>query len=176
MEHGVLKQLTKTHCVSITTQYYKGKIVDIGEGTVVDVRFEDGDMAYDQSLRHMTRFVSYTEGEIVEAKEFPDDDSYHICKIVKVYPDDMVLVEFDISGGRYKIPHAFIRRVKQEQDLEKNLGKGFKVGDDVLAPFQGSEEIYRGKIIKKNRDGTFNVLFDDGDVTENLSKRDLEEL
>ena len=41
--------------------------------------------------------------------------------------------------------------------------KGMSKGDAVEAKLKGWTKYYKGKITRVNRDGTFDILFDDGD-------------
>ena len=61
-----------------------------------------------------------------------------------------------------------IRRSKRLRS-SKNISNSDSKGDRVEAKLEGWTKYYKGTITKENRDGTFNVLFDDG---ERFSKVD----
>jgi hypothetical protein len=53
---------------------------------------------------------------------------------------------------------------------------GYKAGDKVEARCKGSTKYYAGKIKSDNRDGTFDVLFDDGDRDRMVPERSIKKL
>ena len=61
-----------------------------------------------------------------------------------------------------------VRRSKRLRG-SKNFSSSDSKGDRVEAKLEGWNKYYKGTITKENRDGTFNVLFDDG---ERFSKVD----
>merc|ERR1712196_370680 len=47
---------------------------------------------------------------------------------------------------------------------------GFEINDKVEARFGGRSRWFKGKITRKNRDGTFDILYNDGDCERNVKK------
>jgi len=63
-----------------------------------------------------------------------------------------------------------------QKPSKKNAGKGeqatlsaeFEVGERITGDFKSHGKHYPGKIARVNRDGTFNIHFDDGDKEDNV--------
>lgn len=95
-----------------------------------------------------------------------DDGQFHRGKVVKVNPDDT----FDLvmeDGGQHNsnVSYTDLRRSDKDQSIELN------VGTRVLARFQGGQQRFAGVITKMQRDGTFDILYDDGDFEEHVQRK-----
>ena len=85
---------------------------------------------------------------------------------MKVNPDDT----FDLvmeDGGQHNsnVSYTDLRRSNKDQSIELN------VGTRVLARFQGGIQRFAGVITKMQRDGTFDILYDDGDFEEHVQRK-----
>ncbi len=89
---------------------------------------------------------------------------YRDCKILKILSNDFVRVRCDGYNSAEKLHQRFLRRY--------NVAN-FKVGDTVECPYKDNG-YFRGTITQANNDGTFNILFDDGDREWNVPASDLD--
>jgi hypothetical protein len=143
-------------------EFYKGQIVSVHEGTIVDVLYSDGEIDKGLDQSHVKGFVPYYEGESVEVKRSADGP-FLPAVVTGIISETAIYVRMNDNNKRRKVNHSNVRRVKQ-----------FKVGDPVFAPFNNSDKFFPAKIVKENADGTVNLLFDDGDKENNVEKRVLE--
>merc|ERR1719440_147141 len=60
--------------------------------------------------------------------------------------------------------------------MDSDMEEGFRVGDKVEARFKGGTRWHPGRITEKNRDGTFDVRFEDGDEERRVESRNIREL
>ena len=82
-------------------------------------------------------------------------------------------VKFDNGKSERQVPHEYVRRPGSELS-------NFEVGEHVLAKFGGKFKKYPAKITHVHRDGTFDLVYDDGDTENNVDanlvfKKDNEE-
>ncbi|GFH48196.1 hypothetical protein CTEN210_04672 [Chaetoceros tenuissimus] len=143
-------------------EFYKGQIVSVQEGSIVDVLYSDGEIDKGLDQSHVKAFVPYYEGESVEVKR-STDGAFLPAVVTGIISETAIYVRMNDNNKRRRVDHSNVRRVKQ-----------FKVGDPVFAPFNNSGEFFPAKIVKENADGTVNLLFDDGDKENNVEKRVLE--
>ena len=143
-------------------EFYKGQIVGVQEGAIVDVLYADGEIDKGLDQSHVKAFVPYHEGELIEVKRTADG-TFLPALVTGIISETEIYVRMNDNNKRRRVDHSNIRRVKQ-----------FKVGDPVFAPFNDTGEFFAAKIVKENADGTVNLLFDDGDKQNNVEKRVLE--
>ena len=115
------------------------------------MKYFDGEIDENLAPHHMTRFKPYYIAEKVEVKT-STSGRFFPAEIIKIFSNENVEVRIIHNSKKVKVPFVWIRRVKP-----------FAVGDIVGCPFEGSEEKFRGTVVKENDDGTFDVLFDDND-------------
>ncbi|GFH48193.1 hypothetical protein CTEN210_04669 [Chaetoceros tenuissimus] len=142
-------------------EFYKGQIMDVQEGNIVDVLYSNG-LYNELDQSHVKAFVPYYEGESIEVKRSVDG-AFLPAVVTGIISETAIYVRMNDNNKRRRVDHSNVRRVKQ-----------FKVGDPVFAPFNDSGEFFPAKIVKENADGTVNLLFDDGDKENNVEKRVLE--
>ena len=85
--------------------------------------------------------------------------------------DRLGIVEHVHRDGSYTIRHAKGDRDKHilQQHIQKlSVAHRFRVGDKVMAHFGGDLHAFPGKIKKANKDGTYNIKYDDGDSEKNV--------
>jgi len=134
------------------------KIVDIVEGSVIEVEYADGEIGIDLSPLHMKKFTPYSIGERVETRTTSAaGGEFFRCEIIDVFPDDKCEVRLLDNGRRLKVPQSWMRR-----------SKSFAMGDIVTCPYKGTTQFFWGRIMKVNADGTYDVKFDDGDEEFNV--------
>jgi hypothetical protein len=148
------------------TDYYKGKIISIKEGSSVEVVFDDGDRDTHFEPSDLKKFVPYVVGERVQVKESVDG-VYLPAKITRIYPEgrDVLNAVFLDTRRRVKVPSSFVSRVET-----------FEVGEFVEAPFEGSEDYFMATVVNMNADGTIDLHYDDGDESFQVNTRNLRKL
>jgi hypothetical protein len=132
-------------------EYYKGEIVNIREGSIVDVKYADGEIDVDLEPHHLSKFVPYSIGERVQVKVFPNGD-YIEAKILNGTSEDVVKARLMESRRIVTVTQGWIRRIKR-----------FFVGDVVGAIMDEDEDVSMATVIKENTDGTVNIEFEDGE-------------
>merc|ERR1719502_37734 len=55
--------------------------------------------------------------------------------------------------------------------MDSDMEEGFRVGDKVEARFKGGARWHPGRITEKNRDGTYDVRYEDGDEERRVESR-----
>ena len=173
---------------------YAGKIVkDNGDGTY-EVLFDDGDVdgavrlirAVEEDQASAKKSDEATPPEASE----PDSADAHPAASASSEDTNRAGPLFSVGqaietrhGGKKKFYPGTISGVNddgtfdvkyEDGDSEKSVSGDlisavacagdFKEGQKVKAPFQSKGDLYAGKIVKDNGDGTYEVLFDDGDV------------
>ena len=119
------------------TKYYKGKITRVNRDGTFDILFDDGDRK------------SKVDAKLIrslERKKKMSSKSKRGKSKGKRSDDDSDDNSDDDSDA---------------DDAED--AKGMSKGDAVEAKLKGWTKYYKGKITRVNRDGTFDILFDDGD-------------
>ena len=145
----VLGDIVDAQYKGLHNEYYKGKIVGIGEGATIEVQYADGEQ--DQNLQpwHLHKFIPYTVGETLEV-ETPEDGSFWPGKVLHIYENnDVVIVT---SEGNVRVPPSKLKRVK-----------AFKVGDIVGASFRESDGDFMATVVKKHIDNTVDLHFHYGE-------------
>eukprot|EP01083_Nonionella_stella_P002470 7127_1 len=164
---GKLGDSVEVQYGGIHNEYYKGKIVKIREGSHIDIQYIDGEIDDGLAPKHLRKFEPYAKGEQVQCRtEY--QEMYRNCITDKVVTNDNAYIIFEGQRSRTRLAQKFIRRY--------NVGETFKVGDAVISPFQGSDELFKGIITEDNKDGTYNILFDDGDRDYHVPAFELERL
>ena len=76
---------------------------------------------------------------------------------------------FDDGDRKRDVPSSLIRSLEERRKSSSNRRKkssddiSISKGDRVEAKLKGWTKYYKGKITRENRDGTYDILFDDGD-------------
>ena len=90
--------------------------------------------------------------------------------------DDSGKIERGVKASRLAMPPptSSIRARDEINEMKSNDGDiVFFVGEKVECPNRGSRELYRGKIVKDNSNGSYKVLFDNGDEDESVPERSM---
>ena len=128
--------------------------------------------------------VSISKGDRVEAK-LKGWTKYYKGKITKENRDGTYDILFDDGERKSKVDAKLIKSLETKTKKTKkktNRGHGsdsdddddndsdddkedvsISKGDRVEAKLKGWTKYYKGKITKENRDGTYDILFDDGE-------------
>ena len=104
--------------------------------------------------------VGFGEGDRIEAR-FEGKDEWYEGKIIKAHSNGTFDVLYDDGDEEKGVERRLIR----------DLANGFEEGDRVQVRFEGKGEWYEGKITDARSDGTFDVLYEDGDTEERVEQR-----
>jgi len=146
-------------------KFSKGEIARVnGDGTF-DVDFDDG-CKERRVLETNIKILDEEEpkllrkGDRVKAK-FRGGRKMYNGTIERVLPGGLSDVKFDDGDFERGIPIQDIQKV--DDDFDGNNKGDFRIHDRVEALYKNGRKYYPGKITKVNRDGTFAILYDDGD-------------
>eukprot|EP00557_Chaetoceros_sp_GSL56_P003301 CAMPEP_0176499164 /NCGR_PEP_ID=MMETSP0200_2-20121128/12761_1 /TAXON_ID=947934 /ORGANISM="Chaetoceros sp., Strain GSL56" /LENGTH=1000 /DNA_ID=CAMNT_0017897525 /DNA_START=94 /DNA_END=3096 /DNA_ORIENTATION=+ len=155
----VLGDIVEAQYNGIYNEYYKGKIVKIKEGSIVDVEYTDGELDLSLEPHHLRKFVPYTVGEEVQVKA-STNEQYLDAEIIKIISsssdsnDDQLIVRLVENQKKLMVSTGSVRRIKK-----------FFVGDVVeFVPDGEDEYMFRATVVKENVDGTVNIKFEDGET------------
>ena len=119
--------------------------------------------------------VSLSKGDRVEAK-LKGWTKYYKGKITRENRDGTYDILFDDGERKSKVDAKLIKSLEKKKTKKKTRrGRDFdseddddddvslSKGDRVEAKLKGWTKYYKGKITRENRDGTYDILFDDGE-------------
>ena len=120
--------------------------------------------------------VSLSKGDRVEAK-LKGWTKYYKGKITRENRDGTYDILFDDGERKSKVDAKLIKSLEKKTNQDKTRrGRdsdsedddddddvSLSKGDRVEAKLKGWTKYYKGKITRENRDGTYDILFDDGD-------------
>jgi len=142
-------------------RWYPAKIWKIRCGSYFDVSYLQGGFDFGLAKESIVQFKQYTIGETIEARKRGQDDSWQKARVVRIVTKNTVEVKY-ADGNVDKLAHLFLRRFDHR----------FMLGDDVAC--RGRRQgWFRARIIKYNKDGTLNVLFEKGSMKYNVHEADL---
>lgn len=159
----VLGDIVEAQYNGIYNEYYKGKIINIREGAIIDVEYSDGERDLNLEPQHLRKFIPYYVGERVETKVFQNGD-FVDAQIVNIRSDDKVVARLMESHKLVTVPQGWIRRVKR-----------FLVGDIVGILLEDDDEIFMATVVKENKDGTVNIEYEDGELQSHVALSSLRE-
>merc|ERR1711871_1472581 len=128
----------------------------------------------------------------VEAR-YQGRTKYYPGKILRARISGKYDIAYDDGGREMQVSRDMIRVLNEEQDghavrkgddADKDderkdsseANSGLSEGDKVEARCKGSKKHYPGKIFMDNRDGTYDVKFDDGDRDREVPKSSIKKL
>lgn len=162
----VLGDVVEAQYNGIYNEYYKGKIVQIREGSMIDVEYMDGEQDLSLEPHHLTKFVPYSVGEQVQVKVHPNGN-FLDAQIVKILSDDddRIVARLEDSRKKVKISQGWVRRVKT-----------FLIGDIVgVVSDEEDDDMVMATVVKENSDGTVNIEFEDGEIMLHVDVMSLRE-
>ena len=121
----------------------------------------------DGELERSSSGAGFKRGEAVEAR-FRGKAKFYAGRVLRVKPNGMCDIRYDDGDTEYDVRPSLIRkkggRASPRRATEEAEDEAvFEVGEDVEARFQGKAKFYAGKITRKNRDGSYDVRYNDGD-------------
>jgi hypothetical protein len=114
----------------------------------------------------------FPPGTEVEAR-FGGEAKFYPGKIEKVNGDGTYGILYADGDSEESVARSMIRAVANPSTSDLTLGTAgdkVAVGTAVEARFGGEERYFPGKIEKANADGSYEVLFDDGDREANVGR------
>ena len=167
-------------------KYYKGKITRVRQDGTFDIKYDDGDVEFGKreseirSLeddrrdrdRDSPRRGKLEEGMKVEA-DYKGKGKYYKGKITRVRQDGTFDIKYDDGDVEFGKRESEIRSLEDDRrDRDRDSPRRGKLeeGMKVEADYKGKGKYYKGKISRDNRDGTFDIKYDDGD--EEFGKRE----
>merc|ERR1712227_1165888 len=102
---------------------------------------------------------------IVEAR-YGGKSEYYPGKISRVNADGTLDILYDDGDTERRVRASLIRPLVISDDVGTASAENgdLKRGDIVEARYGGKAKYYPGKISRVNADGTFDILYDDGDT------------
>ncbi|GFH43922.1 hypothetical protein CTEN210_00396 [Chaetoceros tenuissimus] len=140
----------------------------------------------DQSLTSMMKVKNQTTrkafeiGDEIEAR-YKGKSKYYPGKISRVRFDGSYDIMYEDGDREIGVSKDLVRprEVKEEfkqqahlnqEDEEHEGKKKFSIGDEVEVRYKGKSKFYPGKISRSRFDGTYDVLYNDGDRELGVSK------
>ena len=142
-------------------KYYDGKISKVHADGTLDIDYDDGD----KDLNLEQRFVKLQEVPTEEKANTNTSSMYNDG-------DRDIGVSKDLVRPReVKEELQQQSHLNQEDEKHENADmKKFTIGDEVEARYKGKNKFYPGKISRARFDGSYDVLYDDGDRELGVSK------
>jgi len=143
--------------------WYPGRIQAINDDGSYTVKWDDPDGGPEtddlvpSSLKKVIIFRDYVVGDDVRAMS-PDDSRWYPGSVAGINEDGTFKVKWDDADGGEEtndVNPEFMRKVI--------VFKDYKKGDVVDAKFPDDGNMYSAKVTKANKDGTFEVKWDDSD-------------
>ena len=103
--------------------------------------------------------IKFSEGDKVEAR-YRGREKWYPGKIDRDHCDGTYDILYDDGEKETKV-QADLIRIKPESSSSSDIK--FSEGDKVEARYRGSEKCYPGKIDRDHCDGTYDIMYDDGD-------------
>jgi hypothetical protein len=91
----------------IHNEWYKGKIIEISQGSIIDVQYADGDTDHDLDSSNLKVFKPYAVGERVEVDR---DGDFFTMKVVKVLANQKLAVKSSLNGKTIVVTEDNVRR------------------------------------------------------------------
>ena len=166
---------------------YPGAIEKVHEDATYDILYEDGEREARVAEALISKRSLFAVGAAVEAN-YRGKGTYYPGQITALNDDGTFGVLYDDGEGELGVPAALIRSKtaaapapapapspskKRPQTPKEPLDESnapLSPGMAVEARFRGRGKIYKGKLLQQNENGSFKVMYDDGDVDEELPR------
>ena len=117
---------------------------------------------------------SFKVGDHVEYNSPTNSRWLNRCKVISVNDDGTYKIEVPYSEGVIQTKHAVV--IGTSPGTIRPASVPFKQGDKVFVNWKNYGHYYSGRISRENSDGTFFIMFDDGDVEDNVGWERIEPL
>ncbi|GMI52396.1 hypothetical protein ScalyP_jg10900, partial [Parmales sp. scaly parma] len=170
------------------SKYYKGKIARDNRDGTYDVDYDDGEKEKDVKKSLINKISggggmkrsprkdndkdkdseteaeaeSFSRGDKVEAR-YKGKSKYYEGKIARDNRDGTYDIDYNDGEKEKDVKANLIKSKPSSQSLSR--------GDKVEARYRGGQKYYKGVVAKENRDGTFDVNYDDGEKEAGVEKR-----
>ena len=157
------------------SKFYSGRILRVRGRNAYDIRYNDGDIERNVDVSLIRRVgtseddydkTGFEPGDAIEAR-FRGKAKYFSGKIQKRNRDGTYQVKYDDGDIEHRVRQDLIRKCGNQAEgrqVRGTLKEEPDVGDKVQARYRGKSKYFSGVITKRNRDGTFSIRYDDGDV------------
>jgi len=159
--------------VCFLAEWYKGTVRSASaDRDEWEVEYDDGEAETAICHQCIRPFLPYVVDEAVDWRSDEDDDTFFRGLVVGVGIDDQGEETYDIlldGSDEELVPEVYPSRMRRFEKRYGDIVSVFKMGTRVVAMFNGVEdEWYAGLITRQNRDGTFRINYDDGDMEERV--------
>ena len=119
---------------------------------------------------------SLSRGDKVEAR-YRGGAKFYPGKIVRDNRDGTFDIDYDDGEKEKDVKERLIKKLKDTKKKSNNASDteadddSLSRGDKVEARYRGGGKFYPGKIVRDNRDGTFDIDYDDGEKEKDVKKR-----
>ena len=160
-------------------RYYKGRVRRVNRDGTFDIDYDDGekergvptDMVRtaneagnaDRGARSRESSQRLLKGDTVEARYRGRGTKFYKGRIVRVNSDDTFDIDYDDGEKERGIAEEHVRSLVSAHEREGASNASIMEGDKVEANYRGRGRYYKGIINRANRDGTFDVNYDDGE-------------
>ena len=125
----------------------------------------------------------YKMGDKVEAR-YKGGAKWHSGRIANVNRDGTYDVRYDDGDEERRVESRMIRKLGGGRDpfassgraMDSDADESYRMGDKVEARFKGGTKWHPGRIANVNRDGTYDVRYDDGDEERRVESRMIRKL
>ena len=155
------------------TKWFSGKISRVNRDGTHDIRYDDGDSESGALKANVRRHPDasrpssghrevddFVEGDKVEALYKGKGTKWFSGKISRVNRDGTYDIRYDDGDSEAGALKSNLRRHPDSSAAKVSLREGMS----VEARFRGKERYYPGVIRRENRDGTFDVDYNDVSV------------
>ncbi|CAM9911399.1 unnamed protein product, partial [Choristocarpus tenellus] len=174
-------------------RYHRGRVAHVNLDGTFNINYDDGEKERDVSegmIRSLNRSApdetkvarsrykdpeeidSLRKGHRVEAR-YKGRGKYYVGKISRVNSDGTVDIDYDDGEKERGLGMEHIKSLESRgspQSDQERAGK-IRVGDEVEANYRGKGRYYKGRVTQNNLDGTFNIIYDDGDKESGVPQK-----
>ena len=159
------------------TKWFKGKVSRVNSDGTFDIDYDDGDRDFGalasnvrslESPRNSNDVPILREGSKVEAR-YRGKTRYYTGVIKRENRDGTFDIDYDDGEKEMLVGPELIRSLEPAVSSPSRIGGGMggsgalREGMKVEARYRGKSRYYTGVIKRENRDGTFDIDYDDGE-------------
>ena len=164
-------------------KWYAGEVTKV-DGDTYSITYEDGDVE-DNVAEELIRAVEeaapapapaaaaeeaegkYAVGSKVECR-YKGKKRYYPGRVAS-YNSGEYAIDYDDGEKESGVAEELIRVVEEAPAPAPAASGGFEAGTQVLARYKGKKKWYPGTVMKRNDDGTYEIMYDDGDKESGVS-------
>jgi hypothetical protein len=162
--------------VQLNGWWLEGKIIYVYDKETCLVAYKDGTFA-NLPIRSIRRYESFVEGDIVESEYEGQAGKWFQAKISKVHPLGSCNVHYVDGDMDLYIATTGVRKISPPPlpislrvDPETRYENGFFQGQRIKANYMNTGEYFDGYVMHVNADGTYDLLFRDGDSEKGVRR------